>query len=98
MADAEAESQADELRAEIVRIFVDNWVDPEIDLDWPGDLADALLKELPRLLRQAGWMPPETLDRVQDWAGRTGKLPEHHINRDVLNSHLVELAAILHGR
>jgi hypothetical protein len=49
-------------------------------------------------LHQQGWMPPETLERVQDWATRTGKLPEHHINRDVLTSHLCELADILHGR
>ena len=49
-------------------------------------------------LYQQGWMPPATYDRVQDWAGRTGKLPEHHINRDVLTSHLAELAAILHDR
>jgi hypothetical protein len=49
-------------------------------------------------LYQAGWMPPETFERVQDWATRTGNLPEHHINRDVLTSHLCELTDILHGR
>ena len=52
------DEQADELRTEIARIFEDNWVDPEINSDWPEDLAGALLKGLPRLLRQAGWTPP----------------------------------------
>ncbi len=63
-----------------------------------GVAADEIVRQLPQLLRQAGWMPPETLERIQDWATRTGNLPEHHINRDVLTSHLVELTAILHGR
>jgi hypothetical protein len=49
-------------------------------------------------LYQLGWMPPATYERVQDWAMRTGNLPEHHVNRDVLTSHLVELADILHDR
>jgi hypothetical protein len=51
----------------------------------------------PWLYRQ-GWMPPETYENVQAWATRTGNLPEHHVNRDVLTSHLAELAAILHDR
>lgn len=46
----------------------------------------------------AGWMPPATYGRIQDWATRTGSIPEHHINPSVLNSHLCELAAILHDR
>lgn len=49
-------------------------------------------------LRQAGWMPPETYDRILDWALRTGDLPEHHVNRDVLTSHLAELSQILRDR
>jgi hypothetical protein len=43
-------------------------------------------------------MPPETYENVQAWAARTGNIPDHHINRDVLTSHLTELAAILHDR
>jgi hypothetical protein len=38
--------QSDELRAEVVRICVDNWAEPEINSHWPEDLAGALLKEL----------------------------------------------------
>jgi len=49
-------------------------------------------------LYRQGWMPPETYENVQAWAARTGNLPEHHINRDVLTSHLTELSAILHDR
>lgn len=50
------------------------------------------------LLRQCGWMPPETYSRILHWAVRTGAIPEHHVNRDVLNSHLVELSQILQDR
>jgi hypothetical protein len=49
-------------------------------------------------LYRQGWMPPETYENVQAWATRTGNLPEHHVTRPVLSSHLVELAAILHDR
>jgi DNA-binding response OmpR family regulator len=49
-------------------------------------------------LYRLGWMPPETYENVQAWATRTASLPEHHVNRDVLTSHLTELAAILHDR
>lgn len=49
-------------------------------------------------LYRQGWMPPETYANVQAWAARTGCIPEHHVNRDVLTSHLTELAAILHDR
>ena len=45
-----------------------------------------------------GWMPPRTYGRISDWASRTGNIPEHHVNRDVLTSHLAELADILHDR
>lgn len=49
-------------------------------------------------LHQQGWMPPATYSRIQDWVTRTANIPEHHVNRDVLTSHLTELAAILHDR
>lgn len=49
-------------------------------------------------LYHMGWRPPSTYEHVQAWAARTGNLPEHHINRSVLTSHLAELAAILHDR
>jgi hypothetical protein len=49
-------------------------------------------------LYEQGWMPPRTYERVRAWAARTGSIPDHHVNRDVLTSHLSELAAILHDR
>jgi hypothetical protein len=49
-------------------------------------------------LYQQGWMPPDTCEQIQDWASRTANIPGHHVNRDVLTSHLTELAAILHDR
>lgn len=49
-------------------------------------------------LHRMGWMPPETYDRVAHWAGQTGNLPEHHVNRSVLTSQLAELTQILHDR
>ena len=58
MADAETDRQADELRNAIAKIAYDNLGDPEIDLGWDYDIADAIIKELPQLLRQAGWTPP----------------------------------------
>ena len=63
-----------------------------------GFAAEDIVRQLPQLLYQAGWMPPATYERVQDWASRTGSIPDHHVNRDVLTSHLTELAAILHDR
>ena len=50
------------------------------------------------VLYRQGWMPPTTYERIRDWATLTGNLPEHHVNRDVLNSHLTELWAILRDR
>jgi hypothetical protein len=50
------------------------------------------------VLYQQGWLPPATYHRLAEWAFRTGNLPEHHVNPDVLTSHLSELAAILHDR
>lgn len=49
-------------------------------------------------LHQMGWRPPETLSRIAHWAGRTASIPDHHVNRDVLNSHLAELTQILNDR
>ena len=94
MTDAEAKRQADELTDAIDDIIYDHTAGG----GGSGVAADEIVRQLPQLLYQAGWMPPETLERVRDWAARTGNLPEHHVNRDVLNSHLVELADILHGR
>jgi hypothetical protein len=53
---------------------------------------------LEHALYRQGWMPPETYENVQAWATRTAGIPDHHVNRDVLTSHLTELAAILHDR
>jgi hypothetical protein len=53
-------------------------------------------------LYQEGWMSPEAAsqihNRIAGWMTRTGSLPEHHVNPSILNSHLAELAAILHDR
>ena len=49
-----------------------------------------------RSLHQMSWRPPETYSRVVHWAAQTGNLPEHHVNRSVLNSQLAELTQILH--
>lgn len=50
------------------------------------------------VLYQMGWMPAATYGRIRDWAAQAGNIPEHHINRSVLNSHLAELAQILADR
>jgi hypothetical protein len=57
-----------------------------------------VVDRIERALYLTGWMPPSTYERVLDWATRTGNIPEVHVNRPVLNSHLAELAAILHDR
>jgi hypothetical protein len=49
-------------------------------------------------LRYMGWRPPATYDRITKWSARTAGIPEHHVNRSVLNSHLAELSQILHDR
>ena len=49
-------------------------------------------------LYQQGWMPPATYEQIRDWASRTASIPDHHVNRSVLTSHLTELSAILHDR
>jgi hypothetical protein len=94
--DPEAKRQADELTDKIDDI-IHRYIWPHAD-GASGLAADEIVRQLPQLLHQAGWMPPQTLERVQDWATRTGALPEHHVNRSVLTSHLAELADILHGR
>jgi hypothetical protein len=53
--------------------------------------ARLVVERIEPALRQMGWTPPETLDRVHAWGRRLSELPDHHINRDVLNSHLAEL-------
>ena len=63
-----------------------------------GFAADEIVAQLPQLLYQAGWMPPGRSSECRTGLSAPSKLPEHHINRDVLTSHLVELTAILHGR
>jgi len=60
--------------------------------------ARVIVARIERTLYAMGWLPPSTYDRIHDWRTRTANLPEHHINRDVLTSHLVELSAILHDR
>jgi hypothetical protein len=92
--DPEAKRQAEELTDKI-----DDIVYERTDGGGgSGTAAAEIVRQLPELLYQAGWLPPDVLSRIQDWAKRTGELPEQHINRDTLNSHLVELAAILHSR
>jgi hypothetical protein len=63
-----------------------------------GLTARMLVDRIEHVLYQQGWMPPRTYENVQGWAIRAADIPEHHINRDVLTSHLTELAAILHDR
>ena len=60
--------------------------------------ARCVVDRVEHLLHQRGWMPPETYDRVHGWATRAANIPDHHVNRDVLTSHLAELAQILHDR
>ena len=57
-----------------------------------------VVDRIEHLLHRRGWMPPATYDRVHGWAARTANIPDHHVNRDVLTSHLAELAQILHDR
>ena len=60
--------------------------------------ARCIVRRIEYELYQQGWMPPATYERVQQWAIRTANIPDHHVNRDVLTSHLTELADILHDR
>ena len=92
MTGAEAKQQADDLAGKIDDLIHDHPPGPI------GSTAAAIVRRLPQLLYQAGWLTPDVHDRIRDWAERTGNLPEHHVNRSVLTSHLAELADILHGR
>ena len=70
-------------------------------LEGDGDrdiAARFIVARIEHVLYRQGWMPPETYENVQAWAIRAAGIPEHHVNRDVLTSHLTELAAILHDR
>jgi len=60
--------------------------------------ARMVVDRIEHVLYEQGWMPPATYERVQDWATRTASIPEHHVNRSALTSHLAELAQILHDR
>jgi transposase InsO family protein len=60
--------------------------------------ARVLVARIETTLRMLGWRAPADYDRIREWASMTANLPEHHINRDVLTSHLIELSDILHGR
>lgn len=63
--------------------------------------AREIVRMLPGLLYQEGWMPPEKTDRIfggiHGWMERAGKLPQDP-GPGVLTSHLSELAAILNDR
>jgi hypothetical protein len=63
-----------------------------------GRTARLVVDRIEHLLYEQGWMPPRTYENVQGWAIRAANIPEHHVNRGVLTSHLTELAAILHDR
>jgi hypothetical protein len=64
--------------------------------------ARCLVASIEHDLRQLGWLPPAKTDRIlggiYHWSARLGQIPDHHLTRDVLNSHLAELAQILHDR
>ena len=60
--------------------------------------ARLVVDRIEHALYMQGWMPPVTYERIHDWAARTRNIPDHHINRDVLTSHLAELSDILHDR
>ena len=62
--------------------------------------ARCVVQRIEHELKHLGWMPPTKTERIfgriHTWCAETAKLPEHHINRSVLTSHLAELAQILH--
>jgi len=60
--------------------------------------ARLVVDRIEQVLYRQGWMPPTTFERIRDWASRTGGIPDHHVNRDVLTSHLTELWALLRDR
>jgi hypothetical protein len=90
------EEDKTELAAEIADELQDSCgIATEADRDLT---ARCIVDRMESWFRHQGWLPPETYGRIGDWMTMTQGLPEHHINRSVLNSHLVELADILHGR
>jgi hypothetical protein len=70
-------------------------IDTEADRDLT---ARCIVDRIESMLYQRGWMPPATSGRIHHWIGQTAALPEHHVNRSVLNSQLAELSQILHDR
>ena len=64
--------------------------------------ARCLVQSIEHDLRRLGWMPPAKTERIlggiHGWSARLGKIPDHHLTRDVLNSHLAELTQILNDR
>jgi hypothetical protein len=65
------------------------------------EAATEIVRQLPVLLFQEGWMPPAKTERifgrVHEWTERTARLPQDP-GPGVLTSHLSELAAILADR
>ncbi len=96
MTDAE-----DDLTHSIARAIDDYWDPAAPAAERLDKVAAAIVRLLPGLLYQSGWMPPEVSERialgVHGWMERTGKLPQDP-GPGVLNSYLSELAAILHGK
>jgi len=60
--------------------------------------ARVIVARIESTLHYLGWRPPADYDRIREWSASTARIPEHHINRDVLTSHLAELSAILNGQ
>lgn len=80
------------LAAAIAEVLNDAAHGMEADADL---VARLIVDRIDPVLHQQAWMPPEIYGQVRDWATRLGEIPEHHVSRSVLNSHLSELAAIL---
>ena len=59
--------------------------------------ARLIVARIETTLRHMGWRPPADYDRIREWSAATARIPEHHVNRDVLTSHLAELSGILNG-
>ncbi len=59
--------------------------------------ARVIVARIESTLHSLGWRPPADYDRILEWSSATARIPEHHINRDVLTSHLAELSDILHS-
>ena len=92
MTDEDKKALADEIADEL---------QDSVGITTPDDrdlTARMVVGRIEHVLYEQGWMPPRTYENVQGWAIRTAGIPEHHVNRDVLTSHLSELADILHDR